>query len=207
MASPEIDIILENIVELLCNTTNMTAKFYDIFLNPTPMDVELEQYNDDNELITVVIPNRAKDKIVTKFGEGSPEGVVIAPMGTMYIDTENSEAYIKISGNDEYGWVPLSSDESIIPVIRKYLIDNGYVTVDYLIEHGYITVNDHASSTQYGVVKYDNNTIVENENSQISVAGLADQNKEVRKIWVGLLENYRNIDEKDPDVFYVITND
>ena len=81
--SINIDVLLENVVELLTNTVNMTAKFYDIFLNPTPMDIELEQYNDQNELVTVVFPNRAKDRILTKFGEGSPEGIVAAAMGTM----------------------------------------------------------------------------------------------------------------------------
>lgn len=203
----DIDVALENLVEYLTNSVNMTAKFYDIFLNPTPMDIELEQYNDENKLVTVTFPNRAKDRILTKFGEGSPEGVVTAAMGTMYIDIANSEVYIKVSGNDEYGWIPVSSEENIIPIIRKYLVDNGYVTVDYLIEHGYITVNDHATSLKYGVVKYDNNTIVENENSQLSVAGLADQNKEIRKLWVGLFDDYDSILEKDPDTFYIVTDD
>ena len=202
----DIDVILQNIVELLTNSVNMTSKFYDIFLNPTPMDIELEQYNDQNELVTVVFPNRAKDRVLTKFGEGSPEGVVVAVMGTMYIDITNSEVYIKVSGDDEYGWIPVSSEENIIPIIRKYLIDNGYVTVDYLIEHGYITVNDHATSSQYGVVKYDNNTIVENMNSQLSVAGLADQGNTIRKIWVGLLSDYNAINPKDLNTFYIVTN-
>ena len=205
--SIDIDVLLENVVELLTNTVNMTAKFYDIFLNPTPMDIELEQYNDQNELITVVFPNRAKDRILTKFGEGSPEGVVVAVMGTMYIDISNSEVYIKVSGDDEYGWIPVSSEENIIPIIRKYLIDNGYVTVDYLVEHGYITVDDHATPSKYGVVKYDNNTIVENVNSQLSVAGLADQSNTIRKIWVGLLDDYNAISPKDQNTFYIVTND
>ena len=205
--SINIDVLLENVVELLTNTVNMTAKFYDIFLNPTPMDIELEQYNDQNELVTVVFPNRAKDRILTKFGEGSPEGIVAAAMGTMYIDIANSEVYIKVNGDDEYGWIPVSSEENIIPIIRKYLIDNGYVTVDYLIEHGYITVNDHATPSRYGVVKYDNNTIVENVDSQLSVAGLADQSNTIRKIWVGLLEDYNALESKDSDTFYIITND
>lgn len=200
-------VILSNLVELLTNTVNMTSKFYDIFLNPTPMDVELEQYNDENELITVIIPNRAKDRILTKFGEGSPEGVVVAVMGTMYIDIANSEVYIKVSGDDEYGWIPVSSEENIIPIIRKYLIDNGYVNVDYLVEHGYVTRNDHASTTVYGVVKYDGYTIVENSDGQLNVAGLADQNRQLKKLWVGLKSNYDSILNKDSATFYVITDD
>ena len=207
MSNLSIDIIIENLCELLSNTLNMTSKFYDIFLNPTPMDVELEQYNEDNELVKVVIPNRAKDRILTKFGEGSPEGVVQAVMGTMYIDTDASEVYIKVSGDDEYGWIPMSSEENIIPIIRKYLIDNGYVTVDYLIEHGYITVYDHATTTEYGVVKYDNSTIAENINAQLSVVGITDQNSDARKLWIGLLSEYQSIQDKDENTFYIITDD
>ena len=202
-----IDVLLQNVVELLTNTVNMTAKFYDIFLNPTPMDIELEQYNDQNELVTVVFPNRAKDRVLTKFGEGSPEGVVVAVMGTMYIDIANSEIYVKVSGDDEYGWIPISSDENIIPIIRKYLMDNGYITADYLVENGYVTIYDHATPSNYGVVKYDNSTIVENVNSQLSVAGLADQRNNIRKIWVGLLSEYNLINPKDQNTFYIVTND
>ena len=203
----DVNVALENLVELLTNTVNMTAKFYDIFLNPTPMDIELEQYNDQNELITVVFPNRAKDRVLTKFGEGSPEGVVVAVMGTLYIDIANSEVYIKVSGDDEYGWIPISSEENIIPIIRKYLIDNGYVTIDYLVEHGYVTIYDKATPSTFGVVKYDNNTIIENASSQLSVAGLADQSNIIRKIWVGLSRDYNAIRNKDPDTFYVVTDD
>lgn len=203
----DVNVALENLVELLTNTVNMTAKFYDIFLNPTPMDIELEQYNDQNELITVVFPNRAKDRVLTKFGEGSPEGVVVAVMGTLYIDIANSEVYIKVSGDDEYGWIPISSEENIIPIIRKYLIDNGYVTIDYLVEHGYVTIYDKATPSTFGVVKYDNNTIIENASSQLSVAGLADQSNTIRKIWVGLSRDYNAIQNKDPNTFYVVVDD
>ena len=58
----ELDVITQNLVELLTNSTNMTSVFYDVFLNPTPMDVTLQQYDSNNELITVTIPNRAKDR-------------------------------------------------------------------------------------------------------------------------------------------------
>lgn len=199
--------ILENLVELLCNSVNMTSVFYDIFLNPYPMDVELQQYNDENKLITVVIPNRAKDRILTKFGEGSPEGVVISPMGTMYIDITSSSVYIKVSGTDEYGWIPLLSEDSIIPIIRKYLIDNGYVTVDYLIEHGYVTVNDRATSSLFGVVTYDSSSIDVNTNGQLRAVGVNDQNSDVKKVWVGLLSSYNSLSSKDSNTFYIITND
>ena len=86
-------------------------------------------------------------------------------------------------------------------------MDNGYITADYLVENGYVTIYDHATPSNYGVVKYDNSTIVENVNSQLSVAGLADQRNNIRKIWVGLLSEYNLINPKDQNTFYIVTND
>ena len=100
------DVVVENLVELLTNTVNMTSVFYDLFLNPTPMDVELEQYDDNNDLITVTIPNRAKDRKIALEGEGSPEGVVVAVSGTAYVDTVTTDVYFKVSDdNGSSGWV------------------------------------------------------------------------------------------------------
>ena len=58
--SIDIGVITENITELLQNTVNMTSVFYDVFLNPEPMDVELEQYDNSGQLVKVSVPNRAK---------------------------------------------------------------------------------------------------------------------------------------------------
>ena len=58
--SVDISVIAENLTELLQNTVNMTSVFYDIFLNPEPMDVELEQYDNNGQLVKVSVPNRAK---------------------------------------------------------------------------------------------------------------------------------------------------
>ena len=41
----DLNVIAENLTELLQNSVNMTSVFYDIFLNPEPMDVELKQFS------------------------------------------------------------------------------------------------------------------------------------------------------------------
>lgn len=58
----DINTVIENLSELLTNSVNLTNKYYDLFINPEPLDVELELYNEENELVTVTVPNRAKDK-------------------------------------------------------------------------------------------------------------------------------------------------
>ena len=201
------NVVLENLTELLVNTVNMTSVFYDIFLNPNPMDVELEQYDDNNELITVVIPNRAKDRILSKVGEGSPEGVEIAPIGTMYIDSLTSRIYVKVSGSDAYGWLPLITEDDIIDIVRDYLIDNDFINAQYLIDNGYVTRSDRAVPSQAGVVTYDNISITENAEYQLQAIGVIDQSNKVNKLWVGLLEDFEGITQKDQNTIYIITDD
>ena len=140
----DINTVDENLVELLTNTVNMTAMFYDIFLNPEPLDIDLQMYNDENELITVTIPNRAKDRITPYVGEGSPEGKEVAPIGAVYVDTATSTVYYKVSGDDAYGWNPMISQASMETFIRTYLEARGYITTTslrtYLVTNEYVTV-------------------------------------------------------------------
>ena len=60
----DINTVIQNLNELLTNSVNFTDKFYDIFFNQTPMDVTIDLYNENNELVPVTIPNRAKDILV-----------------------------------------------------------------------------------------------------------------------------------------------
>ena len=83
----DINVVAENLSELLTNSVNMTQVYYDLFFNPNPMDITLYQYDEDNKLVEVVIPNRAKDKIrleeiaaeiaskIDKSEKGEPDGV------------------------------------------------------------------------------------------------------------------------------------
>lgn len=210
------NVIIENLTELLTNTVNMTSVFYDIFLNPEPMDVTLQQYNDQNELVTVTIPNRAKDRSESLSGEGTPEGNVEAPIGTMYIDTQFSQVYIKVSGSDQYGWLSILNQTSVIPILRAYLINSGYVTENamsnFIDSKGFVTSEDYASSEDYGVIKIDEDSLVNNGNLQLSVAGIVPSvangdniSGATKKLWVGLSSSYSQLGGSvDPDTFYVL---
>lgn len=140
----DIDVVAENLAELLTNSVDMAAVFYDIFLNPQPLDINIQMYDDNNQLITVTIPNRAKDRITPYVGEGSPEGVVEAPIGAVYVDTLTSTVYYKVSGSDSYGWNAVISQSLMETFIRTYLEARGYITTSslhtYLVTHEYVNV-------------------------------------------------------------------
>lgn len=140
----DINVVAENLAELLTNSVDMAAVFYDIFLNPQPLDINIQMYDDNNQLITVTIPNRAKDRITPYVGEGSPEGVVEAPIGAVYVDTLTSTVYYKVSGSDSYGWNAVISQSLMETFIRTYLEARGYITTSslhtYLVTHEYVNM-------------------------------------------------------------------
>ena len=147
MAEIDIDIVAENLAELLTNTVDMASVFYDIFLNPNPMLIHLKAFDKENELIDVTIPNRAMDRITPYTGEGSPEGKVAAPIGSVYVDTKSSTVYYKVSGNesDPFGWNAVISQSLMETFIRTYLEARGYVTTSslhtYLVTHDYVDLS------------------------------------------------------------------
>lgn len=206
----DINTIAENLAELLTNTVNMTSVFYDVFLNPNPMYVTLQQYDENNELVTVTIPNRAMDKTIALSGTGTPEGRISGAVGTAYVDTAASVVYFKVSGNDQYGWVSILDQESVLPIIRNYLVNKGYVTGgdvrQYLSSNHYVTTSQQASDSTFGVVRIDNSSITTNTSSQIQVSGLVDSADEtkVRKIWIGDEDDYIAITSLDPNTVYIL---
>lgn len=204
----KIDVVAENIAELLTNTVDMTSVFYDIFLNPTPMMVKLKAFDENNKLIDVEIPNRAMDRVIPYVGEGTPEGVIEAPIGSTYVDTLTSTVYYKVSGEatDPFGWNAVPSQNSMEIFISTYLEARGYVTTSslntYLNTHEYVKKSDVASDSDFGVVKVDNRTIELNSDEQISVTGITDANvnqgdRIIRHLWVGTEEEYATLFEAD----------
>jgi hypothetical protein len=143
MARVDNNVIIENLTQLLTNTVNMTSVFYDIFLNPEEMDVELQQYNAEGELITISIPNRAKDRRIAIVGEGSPEGVEVANPGAVYVDELNETVYFKATGTEDTGWVIVLTEEGVNTYLRSYLTTNKFMTEDmtqrYLNDNQYTT--------------------------------------------------------------------
>lgn len=100
----DINVVAENLAELLTNSVNMTQVYYDLFFNPEPMDITLYQYDDDNKLVEVVIPNRAKDKI--RLEE------IAAEIATRISNTEKGQPD-GVATLDENGKVPLSQMQVI----------------------------------------------------------------------------------------------
>lgn len=99
---------MEDIVNLLTilftNLNNQNEMYYDMFLNPVPMDLDLERYDENGELVVVTLPNVAKMRISAYSGEGDPNGKQAANLGSLYIDTLTRDIYYKASGSDSYGW-------------------------------------------------------------------------------------------------------
>ena len=150
----DIDVDIENLTEYLTNSVIMTDNFYKIFLDPTPQYVTFYQYNSNNELVTVTIPNRAMDLGNIKSGSGSPESTVKANVGTLYLDTTTPQLYIKETGEDEHGWVIIPDQTQVEGILEEYAEDKGYVTdedveevVDKYLEN-YVTYDQVDSIVQ-----------------------------------------------------------
>ena len=122
----DLNTIAENLAELLTNSVNVTDIYYDLFINPEPMDITLQQYNSENQLIEVTIPNRAKDRQIALSGVGTPEGNVTAPLGTFYVDTQTNIVYIKINNVGNTGWNQILTQVALnnLPIGKKLVLNN-----------------------------------------------------------------------------------
>lgn len=111
LTQEQINILL---TDLFVNMNNLDKTYYDMFYNPTPMDIVIERYDDNNVLQTYTIPNRAKDRqgnnVVIK-GAVPPEGQVPAEAGTLYLDIVSLNLYYKASGGatDALGWIGIAT--------------------------------------------------------------------------------------------------
>ena len=100
--------VSKDLAELLSNSVNMADKFFEIFFDPNPHLVTLELYDREGTRTTYQIPNRAMDKSVALSGNGSPEGVIEAEVGTLYIDEDKRELYIKRTKDSSMGWINIT---------------------------------------------------------------------------------------------------
>lgn len=109
---------LEDVVNLLSilftNLNNQNEIYYDMFLNPVAMDLNLERYDENGQLVTVTLPNVAKMRINAYSGEGNPNGVQAASVGALYVDTTTRSIYYKAVGSDSYGWQLVWSTANLI---------------------------------------------------------------------------------------------
>ena len=119
MAGTELDLptyeqIAKILSQLMTNYNALIENFYDLFYNPVAMDITISLYTVDGVLKTYTIPNRAKDNRYIMNGEGTPEGNVVAAIGTIYQDTKNGVLYIKQTGTDRTGWNRVGGDVCIV---------------------------------------------------------------------------------------------
>lgn len=149
--------VLLKVSELLTNTTAITHQYFNMFFNPSPMDIELSQYDEDGILKTYKIPNRAKDT-VTLVGEGNPEGVVTAIKGQLYLDTETGTPYIKNTDMDDaYGWSSLKLPTFLAPIYYDSQADTLSITLDdYPVEGSPNMLNSHTLLQEFNKVKNGN---------------------------------------------------
>ncbi len=109
--------VSQNLSELLTNSVNIVDKYYELFFDPNPHYVELEQYNSDGYIFKTLVPNRAMDRTMALSGDKSPESSVEAPLGTLFIDTNTRSLYIKKTLDGSIGW------ENITPQRLEYRVE------------------------------------------------------------------------------------
>lgn len=129
MADNDLNIIrteedLINAVSVLYfNLMEIERIYYDMFINPTPMDVEFQRYDDAGVLERILLPNRAKDATPIATGDGNPNNKQAANPGALYLDVSSLNLYFKSSGTDNQGWVLLYSVANLD--IEQFLKPNG----------------------------------------------------------------------------------
>jgi microcystin-dependent protein len=129
MTDSNLDIIrtqedLINAVSVLYfNLMEIERIYYDMFINPTPMDVEFQRYDDAGVLERILLPNRAKDATPIATGDGNPNNKQVANPGALYLDVSSLNLYFKSSGTDNQGWVLLYSVANLD--IEQFLKPNG----------------------------------------------------------------------------------
>lgn len=145
---------MTQLAELLTNTTSVVSQYFNIFLNPNPMDVELTQYDQNGILKTYVIPNRAKDTVAL-VGESSPEGTVYGSRGQIYLDITTGIPYIKTTGaNEADGWTSLRRPNVADPVVYDEVTNTIQLAMDsHPTENSSNMVNSGTVYTELGKIR------------------------------------------------------
>ena len=146
----DINVVAENLVELLTNTVNMTDVFYDLFINPTPTDVTLWQYDSDNQLIEVTVPNRAKDRKISLTGTVDPASstdplVQDAAVGVCYVNTATNDVYFRVKATGADLWTQVAVGGDITAAINSLRNEINTSLSAYVPKT--TTINTHPLST------------------------------------------------------------
>lgn len=131
---------------ILAYYTELVRTYYDMFYNNTPMDIDLQLYNDEGELVTITVPNRAKATTISLTFNGSPEGVLEASQGAVVLDRVNKNLWYKADQNGTDGWYMLYSTRNWEEGI-DFLAPNG---------SGELLTDLNASSVTSGILRVEN---------------------------------------------------
>lgn len=126
--SDRLDQIQSQLAKLQESYGNIARTYYNIFYNPVGMDVELTLYNNDGELETITVPNRAKDATDKVYrSSGDPNGVVSANLGSLCFDEVNFKLYFKArqSGSTSEGWIEVLARSNFAPNMDYIPYHNG----------------------------------------------------------------------------------
>lgn len=110
--------IMTLLTQLSTNYTNIFTDYYNIFINPVPMDITLQFFDQDGNLQTIVIPNRAKDREYILNGNGDPNGNVTGNKGSLYQDLENGNVYINLDSAID-GWSKIVDESELATYIKQ----------------------------------------------------------------------------------------
>lgn len=106
---------LTNVVnQLYFNLNKIEALYFNMFLNPTPLMLELDRYDENGQLGTVSVPNRAMDMQKAYTGSGNPNGKQVASVGSLYIDVSSRVIYYKSRSTGSEGWVEIWSAQNFV---------------------------------------------------------------------------------------------
>lgn len=119
MSTTDLTTIAHTLTRLQMNYASLLNSWYDVFYNSTPMDVTLNMYDENGELIPVQIPNRAKDQSYFINGTVDPENNVIGNLGSVYTNTATGELFVKtLASGTSTGWSQLVSENQMSNMIR-----------------------------------------------------------------------------------------
>lgn len=116
---PDLNQIAVVMSRLQHNYSQLAKNWFDIFYNPTPMDVTVTFFDELGQLDTFKLKNRAKDFQNVLSGEGEPEGSVPANVGVVYQDLLNGDVYVKKSGNGNTGWLMLMPSSELANFLKR----------------------------------------------------------------------------------------
>lgn len=205
--------IEEMLTKLATNYSNLAITYYDVFYNPTPMDVTLQMFDDSGVPHDYTIPNRAKDKANILSGEGSPQGNVEATKGAIYQDLLNGSLYIKLTQEGTIGWTEFVTNEELQNIIIEgngspegvFIAGKGSLYIDKVSAGLYIKTTE-SGNQGWTLISANTENLAKRDLSNLTEPGQQMFNaKEDASNKVNSIPDYNNSEVKFPTVKAVQT--